>query len=95
LTVLFEKLATLAATWVGGKYGLLTGIVIIFAMDTSLIDAVSFAMLFLAANNSNREMKAIQRKLDVLVASIDEADNEFIGLDHLSEKEIDAHDLNR
>ena len=47
-------------------------------------------MVFLIQNAQNRDGCAIQAKLDELIRAVGHARNEFIGIEHLSETELDA-----
>lgn len=49
---------------------------------------VTFLMVFLIQNAQNRDGSAIQAKLDELVRAIDNARNDFIGIEHLTETEL-------
>lgn len=49
---------------------------------------VTFLMVFLIQNAQNRDASAIQAKLDELIRSIHTARNAFIGIEHLSEREL-------
>src|SRR5436190_15483770 len=49
---------------------------------------VTFLMVFLIQNAQNRDASAIQAKLDELIRAVGDARNEFIGIEHLSEKEL-------
>ena len=51
---------------------------------------VTFLMVFLIQNAQNRDACAIQAKLDELIRSVGHARNEFIGIEHLTEKELNA-----
>jgi low affinity Fe/Cu permease len=51
---------------------------------------VTFLMVFLIQNAQNRDGCAIQAKLDELIRAVGHARNEFIGIEHLSEKELNA-----
>ncbi|NIJ22206.1 low affinity Fe/Cu permease [Sphingomonas naasensis] len=51
---------------------------------------VTFLMVFLIQNAQNRDAAAIQAKLDELIRAIDNGRNEFIGIEHLGEKELVA-----
>ena len=51
---------------------------------------VTFLMVFLIQNAQNRDAAAIQAKLDELIRALDHGRNEFIGIEHLSEKELIA-----
>ena len=50
---------------------------------------VTFLMVFLIQNAQNRDGAAIQAKLDELIRAVSHARNEFIGIEHLTEKELD------
>ncbi|MEO7815385.1 MAG: low affinity iron permease family protein [Sphingomicrobium sp.] len=50
---------------------------------------VTFLMVFLIQNAQNRDAAAIQAKLDEVIRAIDGARNEFIGIEHLTEGELD------
>lgn len=50
---------------------------------------VTFLMVFLIQNTQNRDGAAIQAKLDELVRA-SPASNRFVGLDHLTDEEIEA-----
>ncbi|MFC3443554.1 low affinity iron permease family protein [Sphingobium rhizovicinum] len=49
---------------------------------------VTFLMVFLIQNAQNRDGSAIQAKLDELIRAIDAARNDFIGIEHLTEAEL-------
>ncbi|MBU6269089.1 MAG: low affinity iron permease family protein [Sphingomonadales bacterium] len=51
---------------------------------------VTFLMVFLIQNSQNRDIVAIHSKLNELIRSGDGARNEFIGLEHLTDDEIEA-----
>jgi low affinity Fe/Cu permease len=48
---------------------------------------VTFLMVFLIQNSQNRDAAAIQVKLDELIR-VSQAQNSFIGLEHLTEEEL-------
>ena len=50
---------------------------------------VTFLMVFLIQNAQNRDGSAIQAKLDELIRAIAEARNDFIGIEHLTEAELE------
>ena len=50
---------------------------------------VTFLMVFLIQNAQNRDGAAIQAKLDELIRAVSHARNEFIGIEHLTEAELD------
>lgn len=50
----------------------------------------TFLMVFLIQNSQNRDAAAMQAKLDELIRSASEARNEFVGIEHLTDREIGA-----
>jgi low affinity Fe/Cu permease len=51
---------------------------------------VTFLMVFLIQNTQNRDSRAAHLKLDELIRSIHAARNEMVGLENLSDQELDA-----
>lgn len=51
---------------------------------------VTFLMIFLVQNTQNRDASALQAKLDELLRAVAEARGEFIGIEHLTDTEIEA-----
>jgi low affinity Fe/Cu permease len=51
---------------------------------------VTFLIVFLIQNSQNRDAAAIQAKLDELIRSAAKARNEFIGIEHLTDHELEA-----
>jgi low affinity Fe/Cu permease len=49
---------------------------------------ITFLMIFLLQNSQNRDSKAIQAKLDELILTSTSAQNKFIGIEALDEKEL-------
>jgi low affinity Fe/Cu permease len=49
---------------------------------------VTFLMVFLIQNTQNRDNAAIQAKLDEIIRASD-SDNQFIGIEHLSDEELE------
>jgi low affinity Fe/Cu permease len=51
---------------------------------------LTFLMVFLIQNTQNRDSLAIHLKLDELLSSIDEADNEVMLAEHATDDELEA-----
>jgi low affinity Fe/Cu permease len=51
---------------------------------------VTFLIVFLIQNSQNRDAAAIQGKLDELIRAIEGARNQFIGIEHLTERELES-----
>jgi low affinity Fe/Cu permease len=51
---------------------------------------ITFLMVFLIQNTQNRDGAAVQAKLDELIR-VTEAKNAFIGIEHLSEEEVEQY----
>ena len=52
---------------------------------------VTFLMVFVIQNTQNRDGAAIQAKLDELIRSSGDAQNRFIGIEHLTDEEIEQY----
>lgn len=50
---------------------------------------VTFLMVFLIQNSTNRDAAAMQAKLDELLRAVAKARGEFIGIEHLSERQLE------
>ncbi len=50
---------------------------------------ITFLMVFIIQNSQNRDAAAIQAKLDELIRATRSARNEFIGIEHLTEQELE------
>lgn len=50
---------------------------------------VTFLMVFLIQNTQNRDGEAIHAKLDEVIHALRSADERFIGIEHLTEKDLD------
>ena len=51
---------------------------------------VTLLMVFLIQNAQNRDAAAMQAKLDEIIRAIEGARNEFIGIEHLTETELEV-----
>ncbi len=49
---------------------------------------VTFLMVFLIQNSQNRDGAAVQAKLDEMLRAIDTAREQFIGIEHLTDRQI-------
>src|SRR5438270_2195513 len=100
----FHRFATQAAGWVGNKWAFLTALIVILLWLVSgpyfhysdtwqlIINTgttvVTFLVVFLIQNTQNRDARAIHLKLDEIIKSIDQAHNEMIDIEHLSDPEL-------
>jgi low affinity Fe/Cu permease len=50
---------------------------------------VTFLMVFLIQNSQNRDASAMQAKLDELLRAVDKAREQFIGIEHLTDEQIE------
>jgi low affinity Fe/Cu permease len=46
-------------------------------------------MVFLIQNSQNRDAAAMQAKLDELIRAVDKAREQFIGIEHLTDEQIE------
>jgi low affinity Fe/Cu permease len=51
---------------------------------------ITFLMVFLIQNTQNRDSRAVHLKLDELIRSVQAARNEMVGLENLSDEELDS-----
>lgn len=51
---------------------------------------ITFLMVFLIQNTQNRDGAAMQAKLDELLFAVKQADDRFIGIEHLTDVELEA-----
>jgi low affinity Fe/Cu permease len=49
---------------------------------------ITFLMVFLIQNSQNRDAGAMQAKLDELIRAVDNARGQFIGIEHLTDRQI-------
>ena len=50
---------------------------------------ITFLIVFLIQNSQNRDAAAIQAKLDELIRSVKTARNEFIGIEHMTDHQLE------
>ena len=102
---LFTRIATWIATASGQPltFMIALGIIVVWAVTGPLFHysdtwqliintgttIVTFLMVFLIQNSQNRDGAAIQAKLDELLRAVDKARGAFIGIEHLTDKEIE------
>jgi low affinity Fe/Cu permease len=100
----FHVFATKAAYWVGTKWAFLVALLTIaiwlisgpyfhYSDTWQLIintgtTVITFLVVFLIQNTQNRDARAIHLKLDEIIKSIDQAQNEMIDIEHLSDAEL-------
>jgi len=101
----FVKLANAAAKLAGKPWTFLGCVVIVlvwaltgpvfgFSGTWQLVintgtTVITFLMVFLIQNTQNRDGAAMQAKLDELLFAVKAAENRFIGIEHLTERELD------
>jgi low affinity Fe/Cu permease len=102
---LFSTIATKTAIWMGQPGAFIGSLLfcIIWAVsgpvfhysDTwqlvinTATTVLTFLAVFLIQNSQNRDGAAIQAKLDELLRAVDKARSQFIGIEHLSDKQIE------
>jgi low affinity Fe/Cu permease len=50
---------------------------------------ITFLMVFLIQNTQNRDAAAMQAKLDAIIDALPAADERFIGIEHLTDRELE------
>jgi low affinity Fe/Cu permease len=50
---------------------------------------ITFLMVFVIQNSQNRDAAAMQAKLDEIIRAVSDARNEFIGVEHRTDKELE------
>ena len=100
----FTQFANKVSEWAGSPYAFficvffvvawaLTGPLFGFSDTWQLVintstTIITFLMVFLIQNTQNRDNGALHAKLDELIRAMVDADNEFIGIEHLTDKEL-------
>lgn len=101
----FALIATRVATWVGQPlaFALALASILLWLVTGPIFDwsdtwqlivntattIVTFLMVFLIQNSQNRDAAAMQAKLDEVIRALRAARNEFIGIEHLTDGEIE------
>lgn len=102
----FERIANRITCWTGSSpaFGIAAGIVIIWAVSGPLFHysdtwqlvintgttIVTFLMVFLIQKSQNKDGKAIQLKLNELIAASRHASNRMVDIEDLTELELDV-----
>lgn len=101
----FSNIASKTATWMGQPSAFVgaTLACIVWAVSGPLFHysdtwqlvintattVLTFLAVFLIQNSQNRDGAAIQAKLDELLRAVDTARTQFIGIEHLTEQQIE------
>lgn len=102
----FELLADKVTQWSGSSYafGIATGLIIAWlfcdpifkysdtwqlVINTSTT-IITFLMMFIIQKSQNKDSKAVQLKLNELIAASKDASNRIVDVEDLDEKEIDT-----
>jgi low affinity Fe/Cu permease len=102
---LFNRVATIIATAAGQPltFMIALGVIIVWAVTGPLFaysdtwqliintgtTIVTFLMVFLIQNSQNRDGAAMQAKLDELLRAVEKAREKFIGIEHLTDQQIE------
>ena len=105
MDLLFTRIATGISRWAGQPltFLLAVSIIVVWAVTGPLFawsdtwqlvintgtTIVTFLMVFLIQNSQNRDAAAIQAKLDELIRAVDKARGQFIGIEHLTDTQIE------
>ncbi len=100
----FTAFATRIASFAGqtGAFVVALGLILAWAVTGPLFDysdtwqlvvntattIVTFLMVFLIQNSQNRDAAAMQAKPDEIIRASGQARNRFIGIEHLTEREL-------
>lgn len=103
---IFTKIASRCASLMGQPQAFIisAGLVIVWAASGPLLNysdtwqlivntattVLTFLAVFLIQNSQNRDGAAMQAKLDEILRSIDLAREEFVGIEHLTDRQIEA-----
>jgi low affinity Fe/Cu permease len=105
MRMLFNRIATGISVAAGQPISFIiaVGVVILWAISGPLFHysdtwqliintgttVVTFLMVFLIQNGQNRDSAAMQAKLDELLRAVDKAREKFIGIEHLTDQQIE------
>src|SRR6476620_12209656 len=101
----FSKIASTTAIWMGQPIAFIGAVAacIIWAVSGPIFHysdtwqlvintattVATFLAVFLIQNSQNRDGAAIQAKLDELLRAVDKAREQFIGIEHLTDQQIE------
>ena len=101
----FTRIATLISTAAGQPLSFIaaTMIIVIWGVTGPLFHfsdtwqlvvntgttIITFLMVFLIQNSQNRDGAAMQAKLDELLRAVDKAREQFIGIEHMTDQQIE------
>lgn len=101
----FERFSNAVTSWAGSSYAFLTAFLIILLWAASgpffgysetwqlVINTgttiITFLMVFLIQKSQNKDNKAIQLKLNELIAADERASNRMVDLEDITEEELD------
>lgn len=102
---IFTRIANRVSLWAGqaGTFVLALTIIIVWGVSGPIFQwsdtwqlvintgttIVTFLMVFLIQNSQNRDAAAMQAKLDELIRAVDKARVGFVGIEHLTEDQIE------
>jgi low affinity Fe/Cu permease len=101
----FSRVASTTAIWMGQPSAFIGAVVacIVWAVSGPIFHysdtwqlvintattVLTFLAVFLIQNSQNRDGAAIQAKLDELLRAVDKAREQFIGIEHLTDQQIE------
>ncbi|MBB6272066.1 low affinity Fe/Cu permease [Pedobacter cryoconitis] len=102
----FEKMATKITCWTGtsAAFGIALAVVVVWAISGPIFKysdtwqlvintgttIITFMMVFLIQKSQNKDSKAIQLKLNELIAASMHASNRMVDIEDLTEEELDV-----
>lgn len=102
---LFTRFAAMLAGWAGQPLAFILAVAFIVMWGVSgpafgfsdtwqlvvntTTTIITFLMVFLIQNAQNRDAAAMQAKLDELIRAAIEARNDFVGIEHFTESELE------
>ena len=103
-----NHIADAVTTWLGSLWALILAVLLVVGWvvtgplfgfsDTwqlfinTTTTVITFWMVFVIQNTSNRQAKAVSLKLDEVIRSLADARNEFVDLDRATDEEMDEHE---